>query len=92
MARREGAPPLPSELRCQEGLATAGVEPQAAFAFLESGHCRNTDAERHVLNARRPRIDRLDANTYWITLSARNNSDCGMVRPSALAVLTLITN
>jgi hypothetical protein len=29
---------------------------------------------------------------HWITSSARSSSDCGIVRPSALAVLRLITN
>jgi len=29
---------------------------------------------------------------YWISSSARRSSDCGMVRPRALAVLRLITS
>jgi len=29
---------------------------------------------------------------HWITSSARSNSDCGIVRPSALAVLRLMTS
>src|SRR5207245_787814 len=29
---------------------------------------------------------------YWITSSARDSSDCGIVRPSALAVLRLMTS
>src|SRR5205823_4448248 len=29
---------------------------------------------------------------HWITSSARSSSDCGIVKPSALAVLRLMTN
>ena len=29
---------------------------------------------------------------YWITSSARSKRDCGIVKPSALAVVRLITN
>jgi len=33
-----------------------------------------------------------DAYTYWIISSARSRTDCGLVRPSALAVLRLMTS
>src|SRR5262249_31797067 len=36
--------------------------------------------------------DEFPAVHYWITSSARSSSDCGMVSPSALAVLRLITS
>src|SRR5438477_8988627 len=36
--------------------------------------------------------DQLATSHHWITSSARNSSDCGMVRPSAFAVFRLITS
>ena len=34
----------------------------------------------------------LETFVYWMTSSARSSSDCGIGRPSALAVLRLITS
>src|SRR6266700_6690497 len=39
-----------------------------------------------------PHSDRNLANDHWITSSARSSSDCGIVRPSALAVLRLMAS
>ena len=44
-------------------------------------------------NALRPELAASRPSTiYWITSSARTSSDCGIIKPSALAVLRLIPN
>src|SRR5436853_2755736 len=40
----------------------------------------------------RESCDQLATIDHWVTSSARSNSDCGIVIPSALAVLRLITS
>jgi hypothetical protein len=44
----------------------------------------NGSLKKHNLSTNRP-------SSYWITSSARRRSDCGIVRPRALAVLRLMT-
>src|SRR5262249_41940507 len=48
--------------------------------------------ERRGEEASGQRAEEGPASGHWMTSSARANSDCGIVRPSALAVLRLITS
>ena len=59
-------------------------EPLRTVGLLESRH---SVAATNAKPANNP-----EQLCYWITSSARSSSDCGIVRPSALAVLRLITS
>src|SRR5262249_38823304 len=48
--------------------------------------------ERHEEEQRSRASEELATVHYWITSSARASTDCGIVRPSALVVLRLITS
>src|SRR5262249_9194230 len=54
--------------------------------------CCRLSCERRGEEATRERAEERPSRRHWITSSARSSSDCGIVRPSALAVLRLITN
>jgi len=66
-----------------------GVEPGAERVehAIVRGQGTAGEAER-----RHEEAAALVEHSYWITWSARSSSDCGIVRPSALAVLRLMTS
>src|SRR4029434_651020 len=69
-------------------------EPDQPHGHLGGGWLAGSLAERHDGHQRAGR-DCTGARArmrYWIISSARIRSDCGIVKPSALAVLRLITN
>src|SRR5271154_3868370 len=61
--------------------------PQSAFPLLEKADVAADLAEPYRITRCRHVAIR-----YWITSSARKRIDCGTTRPSASAVLLLITN
>src|SRR5262249_59496485 len=71
---------------CESGGCTQESYPRNFPRLLGvSREWRGQDAPTHAADERSP-------VHYRMISSARTNSDCGIVRPSALAVLRLITN
>src|SRR5262249_17382470 len=64
------------------------MEDAKAVSSRALRHCD----ERRGEQASRQRADERPPIHYWITSSARSDSDGGIVRPSALAVLRLMTS
>src|SRR5262249_55183268 len=67
----------------------------------EHGGCASIDPARQRIGPVSPvepagelsqHLRELRGVRYWITWSARSSTDCGIVRPRALAVFRLITN
>src|ERR1700730_1343829 len=79
----------------EEGLVSMGasgpVERQIAYASDLGGLLR-LGGERRGEQAASQTSEECPAIHYWIPSSARPSSDCGIVSPSALAVLRLMTS
>ena len=90
---------LPAVAVVAARLAQPGPEFTAVLARLNSRACRRASCLRKRRCRSGPgqelpttRWTHKDTPFYWITSSARSSSDGGIVKPSALAVLRLITN
>src|SRR5207247_4484488 len=81
-----------------ERIVAAGIQRSLARPVVEKPYARafgrrlGERAPRHSKHARAKRDQESPPRGHWITSSARCSSDGGMVSPSALAVLRLITS
>jgi hypothetical protein len=82
-----------SPWRCMPTV-TCPIPAHESIQVRRTWRVRSYEGKGSVENPRAARRSwpRGSSTAYWITWSARWSSVCGIVRPSALAVLRLITN
>jgi hypothetical protein len=92
MQKRMSAGGREHPLQCrQSGVVGISVrDPDQPLGHLQSGRSTNEVNGRRGWS--RELCDQLATSHHWITSSARSSSDCGIVSPSAFAVLRLMTN
>ncbi|MBM2844101.1 MAG: merR-type protein [Anaerolineales bacterium] len=81
----------PLEERLSQVGTSGQVERQPAYSS-DLGRLLGLGGERGGHEAASQRADELPPRGHWMTSSARSRSDCGIVSPSAFAVLRLITS
>jgi len=85
MSQVSGSPPTTAASHCL-------VTPHAWNAHAQRPGASNANPAARCSVKFDARLVFTDLVAYLMTSSARNSTDCGIVRPSACAVLTLITS
>src|SRR5262245_27732593 len=87
--------------KARSSAASRGVNPPLEGHAARAGHLKPVAARRHLARVARQGAVRLvlrhelfevGEQGHWITSSARASTDRGIVKPSALAVLRLMTS